>query len=137
MRKGGVLVLFEENKRFAMSDFIVVLVIIGILAAIAIPHQIAKQNREKVEYNINYLQIKINDYYRDKGMYPYSVIEMVRYGYLDKKGFENPYSNTWQQPIDGQAVSIGQIGYEFLDSNDIKYRITTRIGNDLITRIGK
>ena len=129
--------LFEEGKQFSMIDFIVVVVIIGILAAVAIPHQIAKKNHEKVEYNMNYLQIKVEDYRRDKGMCPLSVRDLSKDGYLDKKGFENPYNNTWQQPIDGQAVSTGQIGYEFLDTADIKYRITARVANDLIVHIGK
>lgn len=129
--------LLEENKRFTMADFIAVVVIIGILAAVAIPHQIAKKNHDKMEYNVNYLQIKVEDYSKDRGMCPLSVRDLVNAGYLDKRGFENPYNNTWQQPIDGQAVSTGQIGYEFIGTKEMKYRITARIDNTLLDRIGK
>lgn len=126
-----------ENKRFTLNNFMVLVVVIGFLLAVAIPHQIAKQQHEKVNYNVNYLQIKVNDYYRDNGMYPYAIRDLLRGGYLNENGFENPYSNSWQQPVDGQAVSLGQIGYEFLDNAEMKYRITARAGNNLIVRIGK
>ena len=113
--------------------------IIFVLVVIAIPHQLARQDYEKVEYNVNYLQIKVQDYYRDNGMYPYSVLDMIRRSYLEAKGFENPYTNTWQQVIDGQATDLsqGQIAYEFVDKIDMRYRITARAGNNLIVRIGK
>lgn len=120
-----------------MADVIGVVIIIGVVIAIAIPHQIAKKNHETVEYNVNYLQIKVNTYHQDKGMYPLSVLDLLRYGYLNDNGFENPYSSTWQQAVDGQALELGQVGYEFLDTEDIRYRITARAGNHLIVRIGK
>lgn len=127
----------DFNRHFNFRDSIVAIVVLCIVAAVAIPHYIAKKNYEKINYDVNFLEIKVNDYHRQYGVYPNSVDDLVKYKYLDARGLENPYQDIWQLPVNGQPVSLGQLGYELVNSNGMTYRISAVVPTGQIIRIGK
>ncbi len=65
--------MFRSQKGFTLIELMIVVVIIGILAAIAIPNFIAMQNRAKegsIKANMHTLQLAAEDYgVRNDGVY--------------------------------------------------------------------
>ena len=75
----------KRNRGFTLAELLIVMVLIGILASIAIPQFKRATLRAKeavLKENLFVLRKVIDDYYSDKGKYPPSLETLVEEGYL-------------------------------------------------------
>src|SRR5437667_11948202 len=87
--------MLRNNKGFTLIELMIVVVIIGILAAIAIPNFIAMQNRAKegsTKANMHTMQLAAEDYgVQNDGVYA-AVLDASHIANLLPANYKNPFS---------------------------------------------
>jgi prepilin-type N-terminal cleavage/methylation domain-containing protein len=91
--------MFRSQKGFTLIELMIVVVIIGILAAIAIPNFIAMQNRAKegsTKANMHTLQLAAEDYgVRNDGVYSATMtVGATPADFFLPANFKNPFDAT-------------------------------------------
>ena len=126
----------NSQKGFSLIELLIVVVVIGILAAIAIPNFIAMQNRAKegsTKANMHTFQLSAEDYgVQNDGSYSATAANVASMLPAGGANFKNPFdrsvgsTNAWEDvgTYSPTLVTTGKDGIlAYSDSAQIKYAI--------------
>ncbi len=120
----------KNNSGFTLIELMIVVVIIGILAAIAVPNFISMQSRAKeasVKSNCHTVQLAAEDLaVQNDGVYPADAAA-VRPSLPGGDWLTNPFTNAVSEPsVAAGAFAVGATGYspEGAGPNFVGYEIT-------------
>jgi type IV pilus assembly protein PilA len=100
---------FRRNEGFTLVEILIIIVIIGLLAAIAIPQVIAYRSRAidaQLKSDLRNAAVVVESYFTKKSVYPASLVEIQGYGFHPTDGVTltltivtpNSYSITAAKP---------------------------------------
>ena len=125
--------MIRKQSGFTLIELMIVVVIIGILAAIAIPNFIAMQNRAKegsTKANMHTLQLAAEDYgVQNDGVYA-NTMDATHVANLLPAGYKNPFDGTtgsggaWEDRGTFAAPATATSGLSsYADSSTAQYNV--------------
>ncbi|MFH0778025.1 MAG: prepilin-type N-terminal cleavage/methylation domain-containing protein [Candidatus Eisenbacteria bacterium] len=110
----------EKEKGFTLVELAVVLVVLGVLAAIAIPNYITMTVRAKesrVKENCHCVQLAVELYATGTGgIYPDGTDAAIANDIVPllpgQQKLKNPFTSNATEPVVGPAAQAGETGYE-------------------------